>query len=416
MDFSEENEEQRQCRDISNAAARADKVDPTLGAAAGRWVAEKIQIALTNRESEYIYPVNTRVILPLSAEEGEESRPPLHGRIAAFIQGRGAYADPLTPFHPKRGGEEDLPHYVVDYVHEAGGERLPCDDVHGRWQLCSPRLLKDADYTLEEMDRQDPRHACVVEQFQENWRHPAPFGLPRVERVLRIRNSPHVLERFEAKCAELKHRRGDEHVMVRCFHGTGASCDFGIAPNVNGSRVTPCQHADCAICNVCCTGFQSAKVRMLKKGRFGTGLYFSETSSKSNDYAERTERIIEGECFRAMLVCDVAAGKPYGTKKGLPFWKHEKVEAVLAKGYDSFRGMPGNHAVPGEVLNYDELVVYDQEQVVPAFLVVYALPRCTDLLRRSEDLSDKTMMVVAAHGTMMVTPMAKTHQLLVPPS
>ena len=102
MDFSEENEEQRQCRDISNAAARADKIDPTLGAAAGRWVAEKIQIALSNRESEFIYPVNTRVILPI------ESRPPLHGRIAAFIQGRGAYADPLTPFHPKRGGEEDL--------------------------------------------------------------------------------------------------------------------------------------------------------------------------------------------------------------------------------------------------------------------------------------------------------------------
>ena len=107
-------EEARREHALAHNAAAADSVDPAAGAPAGRWNREATMVALTNRPPETIYPVNTRLILPFFAEEGEQGRPPLHGRITAFIPGRGAYADPLVPFHPRTGREEDLPHYMID--------------------------------------------------------------------------------------------------------------------------------------------------------------------------------------------------------------------------------------------------------------------------------------------------------------
>ena len=330
-------------------------------------------VALTNRPPETIYPVNTRLILPFFAEEGEQGRPPLHGRITAFIPGRGAYADPLVPFHPRTGREEDLPHYTIQYLNtgDDDGERVPCDDVHGRWELCSPRLLQDADYSLDEIDDTDAQRGVVVQQFLDAWRHPAPRGPPRVVRVLRVRNSG-VVARFDAKCAELRERRGEESVVERVFHGTTANCDFGLAPDVNGSTCTPCQHADCALCNICCTGFQATRLRGNARfpGRYGSGLYFSSTSSKSNDYAKGVERVVDGRRLRGVLVCDVAAGKSYSTKKGFPFMPDDEVKTILARGHDSLRGLPGECA---DELNYDELVIYDEEQAVPVFLIAYEL-------------------------------------------
>ena len=41
--------------------------------------------------------------------------------------------------------------------------------------------------------------------------------------------------------------------------------------------------------------------------RFGDGLYFTATSSKANDYSEKTEEHI-GNGMRSILVCSVVAG------------------------------------------------------------------------------------------------------------
>ena len=61
----------------------------------------------------------------------------------------------------------------------------------------------------------------------------------------------------------------------------------------------------------------------------------------------------------------VVAGRSHVTTAGRI--EEPEVEALLAAGLHSVDAQPG-----GE-LNYDELVVYDQEQAVPNFLIVYAL-------------------------------------------
>lgn len=80
------------------------------------------------------------------------------------------------------------------------------------------------------------------------------------------------------------------------------------------------------------------------------------------------ERQVEGVGrLRAMLVCDVLDGVSYETLKGRPFMLDERVRSICDQGHDSIRGLPGSD------LNYDELVVYDEAQALPLFLVVYRL-------------------------------------------
>jgi len=61
-----------------------------------------------------------------------------------------------------------------------------------------------------------------------------------------------------------------------------------------------------------------------------------------------------------MLLNDVVMGK------GI---KLERTDTSLTKppqGYDSVIGEPGGD------LNYDEAVVYDQDAIVPSFLIIYS--------------------------------------------
>ena len=66
-----------------------------------------------------------------------------------------------------------------------------------------------------------------------------------------------------------------------------------------------------------------------------------------------------------MFLCKVVAGRSHATTEGRI--EEPEIEALLAAGCQSVDAQPG-----GE-LNYDELVVYDQAQAVPNFLIVYAL-------------------------------------------
>ena len=80
-----------------------------------------------------------------------------------------------------------------------------------------------------------------------------------------------------------------------------------------------------------------------------------------------------------MLLCHVAAGRSFETTVGRPFMEDPRVAELLAQGYSSIRGVPTKPtpeeaAERKDVLNYDELVIYDERQSLPAFLIVYELP------------------------------------------
>ena len=104
--------------------------------------------------------------------------------------------------------------------------------------------------------------------------------------------------------------------------------------------------------------------------RFGEGLYFSDTSGKSNDYNHASERRRRIASFgvtpwRCMFLSKVVRGNTFSTTDGRI--EEAQIDELLASGYDSVAGEVGG------ALNYDETVVYDEASAVPNYLIVYAL-------------------------------------------
>lgn len=220
---------------------------------------------------------------------------------------------------------------------------------------------EEGDYTAHLLRVSHPRFLSVKKQFLAGWKHPGPP--PRVERIYWIHVKPHILEAFKIKGQSIGN-------VQRRFHGTGqnAVCEFGVS-----SSCAPCSGNDCPVCSICKLGFD---LRFVREGggrawngmlRFGPGIYFSQTSSKSNDYSSKSERRRNAERglargWRSMFLCNVAIGKSFNTQLGeLP------ANQCPPPGFDSVVGEVG------AVLNYDEVVVYDESQAVPSYLIVYSL-------------------------------------------
>ena len=97
--------------------------------------------------------------------------------------------------------------------------------------------------------------------------------------------------------------------------------------------------------------------------RFGPGFYFGQQASKSHEYPlPEMQRVGRGEHTRKMLLCKVARGKIFKTAKNL-----DTLKGAAPEGFDSVHG----DAQKGGALNYDELVVYREEAVLPFAVVEY---------------------------------------------
>jgi len=90
-------------------------------------------------------------------------------------------------------------------------------------------------------------------------------------------------------------------------------------------------------------------------GRFGAGLYFAPDAAKSNDYAQPHKEI------RCLILCKVVVGKTMICTQDQP--------DLLAPpmGYDSVLGEPGG------TLNYPEVVIFNEDAILPAYVVFYRL-------------------------------------------
>jgi len=222
--------------------------------------------------------------------------------------------------------------------------------------------------TISVMTNRHPKYQSIKRQFAETWRHPT--AVPRVERILQIRNPDDVYSRYEARKGWLQHQLGDAD-EVRRFHGTSlsAKCSFGIALGQ-----PPCDYTDCALCRICSGGFQLSHVGSGAGGwggvqRYGNGLYFSGTSSKSNDYAIKAVRgRREGTCC-AMFMCKVLRGQKYSTPDST--MTQQEVDGLIGSGFTSVEGLPGAGPGTRDQLNYDELVVYNDADCIPSYIIVY---------------------------------------------
>jgi hypothetical protein len=141
-----------------------------------------------------------------------------------------------------------------------------------------------------DVSRLTPRHnkyANIVVQFESQWKHST--AVPTVVSILQIRNTAEIYQAYE----ETANRLGNQQ---RRWHGTSCApgCNFAKDLNSGGARGQPCGNSACRLCNIAAAGFQLAQAgtgtgaaRM--NLRYGEGMYFSQTSSKSNDYNAGSE-------------------------------------------------------------------------------------------------------------------------------
>lgn len=212
-------------------------------------------------------------------------------------------------------------------------------------------------FSVHLLTRGHLQYSSIKNQFLSSWLN-SDNGEPRLERIYWICLSDEVHRRYDL----MEKAIGN---VKRRFHGTSQrpSCMFGTDPSV-----PPCHGQDCNVCSICLQSFRLNKAssgggtRMYL--RYGEGLYFSPVSSKSHDYNGGSERDYnsDGRKWRAMFLCNVAVGKSFVTKVGtLPS------QDCPPQGFNSVVGEAGLD------LNYPEVVVYEEAQAIPTYLIIYSV-------------------------------------------
>ena len=147
---------------------------------------------------------------------------------------------------------------------------------------------------------------------------------------------------FEKYRASLSVKTVGQH-----FHGTSLKCAIY-------QSCTVCSDETCGICGVSQKGMlQNFKATNITFQRFGNGFYLAPNSSKCHDYTRGHDK------YRAMLLFDVAEGNKYIVKDNQTRLK------APPQGYNSVYGQSGS------ALNYDEIVLYKSEALLPTHILVY---------------------------------------------
>ncbi|KAJ6561846.1 hypothetical protein B0H19DRAFT_1142766 [Mycena capillaripes] len=206
---------------------------------------------------------------------------------------------------------------------------------------------------LVALSPQDPTYTQLERHFQDAWTHPKK-PKPQVHAIFEIVLTEESLVAFLRYRALVEISRVPRHANEQLlFHGTNRSCMIGDEK----TRTQLCKIAGCLLCAVIRNSFDVAKCgKRHKFRRFGTGIYTTACSSKADDYFTG----VPDSPFRAVLVNRVVVGNPLTRK-----YNAEEI-TELPFGYHSVVG------VPGADLNYGETVVYTNDAIRPAYLIIYA--------------------------------------------
>jgi len=109
------------------------------------------------------------------------------------------------------------------------------------------------------------------------------------------------------------------------------------------------------------SGFRTSLAGTRAGTYFGRGCYFSECSSKSDEYAREGDNLLAGVC--AFLLCRVICGQIFRTAEP----DAKAIEQALSSGeYDTVLGDR-----EASVNTFREFVVYDEDCIYPEFVVLY---------------------------------------------
>lgn len=210
------------------------------------------------------------------------------------------------------------------------------------------------------LDVAEPEFNQVSCLFVDNWKHPRSVKpRPRICAIYEVRLELDSLLSYHSyrnevqlttKGSERFFDNGNETLL---FHGTDRLCAIG----EHRKSILPCFAPACRLCCIIRRSYDIRKSRTKHNfSRFGKGVYTTSCSSKADDYAKN---LSDKPKFKAMLVNRVLVGK----------------SAVLTRTNVALSGPPnGYHSVqgkPGADLNYPETVVYRDEAIRPAYLVIY---------------------------------------------
>ncbi|KAK0446215.1 hypothetical protein EV421DRAFT_259376 [Armillaria borealis] len=233
---------------------------------------------------------------------------------------------------------------------------LPMDSLSSKnsWHcLESPMYSKRKDSSrILPLTPADLDFLPIQQQFMRSWKHPDK-PKPEVCAIFRILSPEQSLEKYSSYLLKVAKKRGLANVEELLFHGTSRSCRLGETK----SNVQLCTVPECYLCCIIRESFHVDKSGTSHSfQRFGKGIYTTSCSSKADSYFRD---VSEGSPFRMVLVNRVVVGKPRRVH-------HNRHRTLSPASYDSLIG------IPGEVLNYQETVVYTDEAIRPAYLVVYA--------------------------------------------
>ncbi|KAJ4474296.1 hypothetical protein J3R30DRAFT_655231 [Lentinula aciculospora] len=211
------------------------------------------------------------------------------------------------------------------------------------------------------LDSSDPMYIQVERLFSKNWRH-GQKPKPIVRAVFKILSPDESLELYAIYKSQIqacnllsRFKKGANEQL--CFHGTQRSCALGD----DNSQVFLCNSAECPICCIIRGSFDVSKCGSAHSfKRFGAGIYTTSCSSKADDYYSpgRSRQQHPGD-LRVLLLNRVVVGKPHNRRHNAPHMNQPP------SGHHSVVGLPGVD------LNYEETVVYCNDAIRPAYLVVY---------------------------------------------
>ncbi|KAG9041007.1 hypothetical protein FS837_012850 [Tulasnella sp. UAMH 9824] len=217
---------------------------------------------------------------------------------------------------------------------------------------CSQAATNSAPVLLE-VSTSDPRFTEVAGNFKTAWKHtPNP---PRVARVYKIILPQSLIDSYDAYKRNIEGTgnfvgRGMEPAnQRRRWHGARRVCKIGD----DEKNLNFCNNSQCSVCLILKNSYD---VKFAMVGMFGKGIYTTATSSKSDTY---TRGAAPGSRYKTMFLNKVAVGKG----------------KILTSADNSLRAAPAGFdsviANPGSELNYDELIVYDNNAIRPSWLLLY---------------------------------------------
>ncbi|KJA16181.1 hypothetical protein HYPSUDRAFT_193448 [Hypholoma sublateritium FD-334 SS-4] len=211
---------------------------------------------------------------------------------------------------------------------------------------------------LRQLSSGDPQFATIERLFIKGWKHPKKLR-PKIQGIFKVLApettiSPYLRYRESVTASPaLRNRTKNPANEQYLFHGTNRYCRLV----EDGNRLRLCSLSKCHLCSILRDSFDVSRCGSKHKfRRFGTGIYTSTCSSKADDYTLNGD---ESSSLRVLLVNRVVVGNPHKRQ-------HNATELTEPpSGYHSVIGKPGGD------LNYEETVIYNNDAIRPAFLIVY---------------------------------------------